>query len=511
MKKCKVLIISTSFKEKWHKLDLKNTENLSIAYLASYLESVGYDVTMINAFDMNKDNDEVLDYLKGEKYDLIGVSCSPQKLYTVSKDFIKKSRIVYPKAHIVMGGIFPSLAYEKILYDIPELDAVIIGEGEYSLEKVCQKIDNNQNDFEKIDGYACLKNGKLSVCSPIRIENLDALPFPKRVLDKDQYPGKVAYVIAGKGCYGNCSFCSIQSSFGYQRKIYRNPKQIACEIEDLINNYHVNHIQFHDDIFYDYSKYSQSWLNNFIKEIKMKNLKFTFRIYLRPNDVREEEIIRLKEIGLSMVFIGAEAGVQRILDEMNKHVTVEQIKQSVEILKKVGINILLGFITLVPTMSFEELRETYNFIFELDCFSDANLHNRLNIYYGCKYENILREKGLIIESKNFWETVDYKFIDERVALYHNTIRKIREYQNDIREKLNKYIKLIKVSDKNLEMEVIIERIISLIWKKSTQELLTIIENEKDLKIEFIDDKQLENIYKRFDDLDIFISLLDSII
>lgn len=427
-KNIRILLMTPNFIEKWNKLDLVCKENLALLSLSAFLKKEGFNVVMENAQLEGKSNTEILKNLKHTKFDLIGVSCSSQKLYVSSRDFIIRAKKQYPDAYIVMGGVFPTLSYADILEDIKELDAVSLGEGEFSLLKICEKIGKGNKDFSEISGIAYRGEHGLIVNNPDRIKDLDALPFPDR--DPKGFgrnEGVTAYMIAGKGCYGNCSYCSIQSCFNYHNRICRSAKNVVDEIEKLINDYGVTHIQFHDDIFYNYSRNSQKWLYEFIDEVKKRNIEFTFRIYLRPNDIQEKEIKQLKEIGLNTVFIGAESGVQRILDEMNKHITPQQILEAISVLKKCKIDIDLGFITLVPTMSFEELEENYNFLFNLgsDVYSDANLHNRLNIYNGCEYEQILDKQNLLKPKENFWDIHSYNFADAKVQKFHDILQSVK--------------------------------------------------------------------------------------
>lgn len=107
-----VLLVAPNFIEKWNKLELACKENLSINALAAYLLGRGYNVVTINAQFENWDNERVLEEVKDVEFDFIGVSCSPQKLYLSSKDFIKKARKRYPTSCITIGGVFPSLSYE---------------------------------------------------------------------------------------------------------------------------------------------------------------------------------------------------------------------------------------------------------------------------------------------------------------------------------------------------------------------------------------------------------------
>lgn len=498
-KSINVLLVSVNFMEKWNKLDLSCKENLAIASLSAFLKANGYNVIAINATLEGISNETILEKYKDMEFNMIGVSCSSQKMYVGSKDFIIKAHNIYPKSFIIMGGVFATLSYREILDDIPQLDAVSLGEGEYSLLAICKMLENEEGDLSKIKGIAYRKNKKIEVQIPQRISNLDDLPFPERNEKAFSHiNGEVtAYVIAGKGCYGSCSYCSIQKCFNYHNRICRSAKRVVDEIEILVKKYGVTNIQFHDDIFYNYSENSQKWLYQFIEEVKRRNLFFSFRIYLRPNDVKEKEIRELKKIGLKTVFIGAESGVQRILDEMNKNVTPDQIKEAVSILSCQGVHIHLGFITLIPTMTFEELLQNYQFLYSLgaDVCNDANLHNRLNIYNGCEYEDILSKLNLLEKKDNFWEIHSYHFADKKVQIFHDRLQDIKEYARNTKVLENK---IIRCSNENNKRVRDIQKYGVIQWMNITKMLLEKVMENKCDELEDIYDyiNQFEQYYRQ---------------
>ena len=166
-----VLLVAPNFIEKWNKLELACKENLSINALAAYLLGRGYNVVTINAQFENWDNERVLEEVKDVEFDFIGVSCSPQKLYLSSKDFIKKARKRYPTSCITIGGVFPSLSYEDILNDLPEVDFVSTGEGELALELICHYLQCKIDNLMQIPGLAYRSNGKININPSKRKEN----------------------------------------------------------------------------------------------------------------------------------------------------------------------------------------------------------------------------------------------------------------------------------------------------------------------------------------------------
>ena len=59
--------------------------------------------------------------------------------------------------------------------------------------------------------------------------------------------------------------------------------------------------------------------------------------------LKDDTIENLRESGCDEVWIGAESGSQKILDAMDKGTTVEQIIESTQLMKKLGLKLLFLF------------------------------------------------------------------------------------------------------------------------------------------------------------------------
>jgi radical SAM superfamily enzyme YgiQ (UPF0313 family) len=420
-------------KDKYFKKELGNKEFLGIQYLAAMLDSKGFDCDIVNAHYMQWDENAISRNVDVNSYKFIGISCVSQRCYPFTKKLVKFLRERGCTAHICLGGFYPSLAYEKILYDIEGIDSLILGEGEESIVSLVEKVFNGES-MDQLSGIAYLNQGLLSLNPPNRIMNLDKLPFPVRNIEylgnissigTDKVGKRFFRMLAGRGCYGKCSFCSIIRFYAPKYKIYRSPQNVVGEIEQLVNKYGINDFLFNDEIFYEISKKGQMWIQQFVELIKQKEIKISFAIEMRANDIRHEEISLLKSVGLKRVSLGVESGIQRVLDEMNKGCTIQQNRDAIDILKQSGITPLISFIAIIPTMSFKELKDNYKFLFSLNCFIEENVYNKLNIYSNCEYKNILEKWNLLIEGSSFYERHGYNFYDPKVELFSSIIEDVR--------------------------------------------------------------------------------------
>lgn len=426
-----------------------NNEFLGVQYIAAAMIKNNIDCEIINAHAKQiRNSDLVKIILKGD-YNLIGISCPSQKSYIFSKELIKLLRINGYKGHIALGGFYPTMTYDLILNDINELDTIVIGEGELVFPRLVERVFSNE-DYFNIKGIAFKNNNKITVSHLARTEDLDQYPFPVRdtsIIGDDDAPecgmnmieGRFFRILAGRGCYGRCSFCSIIDFYKPRKKIYRSAKNVVDEIESLIEKYGVSKFKFNDEIFYDSSNIGLNWVNNFVNELKRRSIKIEFSAEMRANDIRKNEILKLKSVGLHKLSIGVESGVQRILDEMKKDYTVDMLREAIQTIRDCGIEPAFSFITIVPTMTLSELRQNFDFMRELGCYVEKNLSNQLNIYTGCSYEKILMDKGLLLPKDNFYDRHNYIFADKKVEHFSHLIDKAVSGLKKIKEQYSSFM------------------------------------------------------------------------
>jgi radical SAM superfamily enzyme YgiQ (UPF0313 family) len=90
----------------------------------------------------------------------------------------------------------------------------------------------------------------------------------------------------------------------------------------------------------------------------------------------------LQRAGLRLIFVGVDAGDDRLLDRMDKGTTVEDNNQAMDVIRKQGIdldNVTLGYIMFEPEMTLEELYNNYQWIRSSGYCNTQHLQNRMNI------------------------------------------------------------------------------------------------------------------------------------
>jgi len=100
-------------------------------------------------------------------------------------------------------------------------------------------------------------------------------------------------------------------------------------------------------------------------EIEKRKLKFTFDIRARVNTVDLEMLKRLRSVGCIRIRMGVESGSQRILDVLNKQITLEQVRLAFKNAKTAGVETFSYFMIGNPQETRTDIEESYRFSKEL--------------------------------------------------------------------------------------------------------------------------------------------------
>lgn len=424
-------------------IDFERKESLGIAYISSMLKTNGIDVTIIDGQYFNMDVDEVYRIIKQKDYDLLAFSLYEETMDSFNDiyELIKDNT----KAHIVLGGHYATFTAEYLLNRFKRVNSISIGEGELTILELVQNLENER--WKKIDGICYMSLEGPIYTSPRRlIEDLDSIPYP----DRDVYFGnsmkdngiRTATISASRGCYANCSFCSIKSFYktlkGKSIRI-RSPKKLVDEIEYLIKQYNIHSFFFADDNFLSTKKINPQWINDFLNEIMERKLEISFDIDCRVDDIDEELFLKLKRAGLRGVFLGIESFSQRVLDTMNKKVFVQDNIDAIMKLRKLRITVWMGFIMFDPFTTLDEIRVNVECLKKIKYFTYFNydrplsgdrLASPLKLYNGTTIlKTIIKEQPELLITEEFG--YNYKFLHKKTETFYSWLLKWKEVSKEM--------------------------------------------------------------------------------
>lgn len=442
----RVLLINPPAIDKW-KISSSNI-HMGIAYIASYLESKGIETDIIDCPVFNYSIKDVIDKFCMKSYDVVGISCYFYNYVNVIR-IAREIKLLNPDVFLLMGGYQPSLNYQRMKKDFKYFNCFVIGEGEVTIFKIIQNLDNE--NWKSIPGIVYLKNEELFYTGNAElVQDIDSFPMPKRV-----FYGKEAFLITIRGCYGACNFCCSNGFRAVCKGRYVRRRSVENVIEEIIDliNHGAETINIYDSTFDISSKEGQKWIDNFIRIVKERNLNFKFTCYFRVTDIiqQHDRINELIKIGLVNIFVGIESFIQKHLDFYNKHVTVEQNIEALHILDNMNITYDIGFILLNPITTLEEIIETAE-IFKLHNFN-KNKHviprtvssGTLIAFFGSPIYDFIVKNNLADNSVK-----GYRFVDKRVELCHQIFIQWNHFLEKLYDKYGLYLKLSSKGCRDLE-------------------------------------------------------------
>jgi len=241
----------------------------------------------------------------------------------------------------VVGGPEPS-AYIPEYLDAGA-DVVVIGEGEVTLEELLPVLRvGSWESLHRVDGIAFRSTEGTIVQTKPReqLRDIEAQPWPDReAIDMEQYVatwrkhhgmGSVSLITA-RGCPYHCRWCS-HEVFGKTHR-RRKPASVADELAWLIGRYQPDMAWMADDVF----TIHPGWLSQYAAELKRRHLQLPFECISRADRLNPSVVETLAEMGCFRVWIGSESGSQRVLDAMERGVTVEQVQSAVALCRSRGI------------------------------------------------------------------------------------------------------------------------------------------------------------------------------
>ena len=195
----------------------------------------------------------------------------------------------------------------------------------------------------------------------------------------------------------------------------RSPGNVADEVQLLVTRFGVQHLNFVDDNFIGPGRKGQERAAGVAEEIIRRRLPVTFRIDCRADDVDYGLFALLKRAGMSEVFIGFEAGMQRLLNTFGKGLTVQDNCRALAIIRLLGIKFTMGWIANDPYITLEEAKENYLSFRSL--FGEPvelwPIMNKLGVFAGTEIEAQLRRESNLFERGPY--VLDYEFRDSRIS------------------------------------------------------------------------------------------------
>ncbi len=402
---------------------------LGIASIVAYLNSKGFDASLLDMQALLMDERELADKLLDIKPDVVGITA----MTTTFPSALRAAKItkkVLPDSKVVLGGVHPTIEPGTTL-ESKYVDFVVRGEGEVVLEQLMTELEKGGN-ISQIEGLSYKQKGEIIIKSKSPLVDINLLPMP----DYGSFPVneyikhnqslrdiRCISVLATRGCPYTCSFCAVKETMGVRWRA-KSPEIVVDELEYLKNEYDLEGFWFKDSIL----NMNKKWTSQFCEEIIKRKLDIIWQCNTRVDLIREEELKLMVKAGLTELDLGIETGSPDSLKTLKKKVTIQQTKEAVKLAKKY-VKVFGFFMIGIPKETIDDVRMTFDLARELKL--DRSTWSIFQPLPGSElYENSLKD-GTI--KKEDWRCDNIHFTKCRYNLSRIPNEEIERIYQDIND------------------------------------------------------------------------------
>lgn len=375
---------------------------LDLMMISGYLRKEGYDNILLDANSSQRTLDDIEVIIKNNLPNVLIFSTSTCTIYNdllvakVAKE-INPSIITAAIGTHVMA--LPLETFQESQY----LDVVVYSnEWEQVSLNIVKNVSNLENAkglfFRKTDGTIAKTNAQPP------LQNLDDLGFPAHdKLEKQLYGDTTSkrfpktMVMGQKACVNNCSFCCQPAFFGAPVTRKRSVEHFLSELK------WVQHLGFKEVMFNDATLTADTeWATALFKGMIEHNIDITWNCSTRAERVNASILKLMKRTGCHTIALGMESTDPVVLKNIRKNVTPEQLRASVSLIRKNGMNTVVFCVVGFPGETRESIEKTISFLKTLD-----TTYITLGIAVPAPGTDFYK----YIEENNYLQTKDWRLYD----------------------------------------------------------------------------------------------------
>jgi radical SAM superfamily enzyme YgiQ (UPF0313 family) len=334
---------------------------LGLCYAAAACQAAGATVIILDYIVSRYTPEKLKIALDDFCPDAVGINSVSMNFHQ-AMEIIREVKRCNADIVTLMGGPHVSFDVARTLSRYPDLDLIVIGEGEKTLLELIPAI-KQPAALSKISGIAFRRGDELIITPPRPfITDLDSLPLPARDLlhlSRYQALGFPVSIVTSRGCPNRCIFCLGRHMVGPTPR-YRSPACVVDEIEHILA-IGFDRINVADDLFAANSKRVQA----LCAEIDRRGVRFAWSAFARVNTVDQEMLKAMRAAGCDSISFGIESGDPEMLKQIKKGITLDQAKRAVGFSKQAGLRTHASFMVGLPGESAMTLARTRSFAEEL--------------------------------------------------------------------------------------------------------------------------------------------------
>jgi radical SAM superfamily enzyme YgiQ (UPF0313 family) len=318
--------------------------------------------------------------------------------FTVYQSTINRIRFIcryikslHPDILTMLGGpqIF-AMPSEAIL-DLPDVDILVRGDGEYIVPRIAAALDAKKS-LDEVEGITFRRNGEV----------IDTRPLAHRDNDLDEYPspylqgilnlqGKTtAILLSSRGCKHVCRFCITPRLCGGKVR-YHSIDRVVSEMEFLAS-IGIERFWFADPNFTEDKERTFRLLEEKIR----RGIAAPFWCQTRTDLIDADLLRKLKEAGADTIAFGLESGSPHVLQKAGKQIELDQLRENIHTAKALGLETELFSIFGLPGETVEDVRLTMEFLRSLEIPIQSNSGSQqMQLYFGSVFERHPEKFGIV--------------------------------------------------------------------------------------------------------------------
>jgi anaerobic magnesium-protoporphyrin IX monomethyl ester cyclase len=340
----------------YYPIDETPSPPLGLAFIAGSLETAGHTVKMLDFVVFPYSEESLKKALDDFSPDALGVT-SVTMSFDSAIQVVQKAKQFNPALVTLMGGPHVTFIAEETLSQYPELDCIILGEGDETVVEWAEVLKDRWK-WPNVKGLAFRDDFGFVTTGPRPPVDVNALSLPARhliPLGRYKALGMAISMTTSRGCPFQCIFCVGRKMVGAKVR-YRNPVDVVDEMA-LLQSLGFHQINLADDLF----TANKAHCHAVCDEILKRGLKLSWTSFARVDTVSEEVLVKMKASGCHTVSFGIESGNPEMLKRIRKGITLDQVTDAVGMCNRAGITPHASFILGLPGETPETLKDSIEF------------------------------------------------------------------------------------------------------------------------------------------------------
>jgi len=327
---------------------------MGLYYIGALLKENRIDTTIINLAVETNPMDTLAGRVAADKPKIIGISVLNATRFG-AMEAARTAKSIDPSVTIVFGGPGATFLAEHFLYACPEIDFIVLGEGEFTfLDLATHIMSKNTDPLNHIPGLAFRAEDGIIKTSPRElISDLDILPHPGRYFD-------AVHISLSRGCPGRCRFCGSPDFWGKGCVRFHSAKWFVDHLEHLVNR-GITHFFVSDDTF----TMDKRLVIDVCSTIVSRKLNITWSAISRVDFIDEEILFQMRKAGCIQLSFGIESGSETIRKTLGKPVKRERIIRAFQLTNQAGILTRAYFIYGSPGETEQTVQESIDLLLEI--------------------------------------------------------------------------------------------------------------------------------------------------